>query len=117
MKKLLLTASVCALWTPLFAFAGQNGSQANTGPSEQQEQKQIARTTAHCKQVQQALNDATTMLQSASSSASGASQADVQNISKTVQQAKSHLDACTSELESMQSGAGGASENGGSQGQ
>jgi hypothetical protein len=116
MKKILLTASVCALWAPLFAFAAQNSSQAGAGPSEQQEQKQIAKTTAHCKQAQQALNDATTMLQSASSSTSGASQADVQNIAKTVQQAKAHLDACTSELEGMQTGAAGASGSG-SQGQ
>jgi peptidoglycan hydrolase CwlO-like protein len=116
MKKKLLTASVCMLWAPLFVFAGQdNSGQAKN--QEKHEQQQISKTVSQCKQAQQALDDANTMLQNESNKPSGASQSSINDIQKTVQQAKSHLDACTSNLENMQQMGGGGSSSGSGGGQ
>jgi peptidoglycan hydrolase CwlO-like protein len=112
MKKTLLTAAVCALWTPMFVFASQNNS-GQASHEEQHEQQQISKTVSQCKQAQQALNDANTMLENESNKPSGASQSSINDIQKTVQQAKAHLDACTSNLENMQTG---GMSGGGSQG-
>lgn len=106
MKHMLLTATVCMLWAPVFAFAQQSSDQ-----DQHSQQQKMSQALSDCKQAQQALSDASTMLQNASST--GASQAALDRISKTVDQAKTKLNSCTSNLESIQQSEGGGSMQGG----